>query len=450
MSNDAALSRAAAPGDILLLCGKSKSRPLNLGYQSLVRNSRALYTHVALVISPFRVIHATPGKGVEIRAWREIRDQYSIRESSVARLQYLDDDHRDKLMLRAHYYFGQRYSLLALRNPPETFNDQEGIVCSQLVAQVFRDVGMTCASNGARRCLPLDIHIHTQESPDWLRIPFCDYQFDSPREQGYDLLHKSRDIVFELDGYAASLVKDNFSTSQAIVALERALQSMVMAVETGQLKAADLLAHLDFAADALSPRHWVAEWKRHFATPQSPAAFMHEDGNSRDRMKRLFMGACDAIGNTAHKAFDHMEEMAHLFDGWLAVSSDATVDIQPNELYRQLLALHENMRARVDNLDHLLDWTQNLSDDFTLDFPAILASGIYESEEEITSASRCLLNIADFANAISSWDAMRTAVLATFEERPCLESTTPPPSAPYTPPKSHPPTPNHPDKHATT
>jgi hypothetical protein len=58
MSNDAALSRAAAPGDILLLCGKSKSRSLNLGYQTLARDSRALYTHVALVISPFRVIHA--------------------------------------------------------------------------------------------------------------------------------------------------------------------------------------------------------------------------------------------------------------------------------------------------------------------------------------------------------------------------------------------------------
>ncbi|MBD8098209.1 hypothetical protein IFR08_18765 [Pseudomonas fluorescens] len=268
----------------------------------------------------------------------------------------------------------------------------------------------------------MDIHIHTQESPDWLRIPLCDYQFDSPQEPGYDFLHKSRDIVFELDGYAANLVKDNFSTSQAIVALETALQSMVMAVETGQFKAADLLAHLDFAADALSPRHWVTEWKRHFATPPSPAAFMHEDGNSRDRMRRLFMGACDAIGNTAHKAFDHMEDMAHLFDRWLAVSSDGTVDTRPSELYRQLLALRDNMRTKVDNLDHLLGWTENLSDDFTLDLPAILAAGVYESEEDITSAGRCLLNIADLANAISSWDAMRTAVQATVAQRPSLES----------------------------
>ena len=422
MSNKATLTWAATPGDILLLSGKSKGRPFNLGYQSLARGTHALYTHVALVISPFRVIHAIPGEGVEIRAWREIRDHYNIRESSVARPQYLDEAHCDKLLLQANYYFGQRYSLLALRKPSDTLKDQQGIVCSQFVAQVFHDVGIVCASDGARKCLPSDIHTHTQESPDWLRIPFCDYLFDSPRELDNNFPCETRDTLFELDGYAAKMVKENFSTSQAIVAMETALQSMVMAVETGQLTAADFLANHDFAAEALSPKHWATEWVRHFATPKSLAAFRHEDGEQDDRMGRLFIGACDAIGNTAHKAFNHMEEMAHLFDGWLATSIDGTVETQPNELYRQLLALHDNMRSRIANLDRILGWRENLSGDFTLDLPAILASGIYECEEDISTAGRCLVNIADFARAMSSWGSMRSAVLASFAGMPLVES----------------------------
>lgn len=422
MSNNATLSWTATPGDILLLSGKSKGRPFNLGYQSIVRGTHARYTHVALVISPFRVIHAIPGEGVEIRAWREIRDHYNIRESSVARFQYLDEARLDKLRLKANYYFGQRYSLLALSKSSETFNNQKGIVCSQFVAQVFHDVGIMCASDGARKCLPADIHTHTQDSPDWLRIPLCEYLFDFPQKPDYDFLGKSRDISFELDGYAAKMVKENYSTSQAIVAMETTLQSMVMAVDSGQLTAMKFIATYDYSSDALSPRHWIAEWKRHFATPKSPAAFMHEDEEPNDRMRRLFIEDCDIIGKIAQKLFDYIDEIAHWFDGWIAASRVETVNIQPNELYRQLLVLQDKMQSKVDNLDRILGWKENLSTDFTLDLAAIRASGIYECEEDMSAADQCLVNIANFANALNGWDIMRTVLLANFTEILIVES----------------------------
>jgi hypothetical protein len=97
MSREVFQSWEAKPGDILLLSGESKGRRCNLGYQSIVRLKRARYTHVALVLSPYRIIHATFGKGVEIRAWSEIRHQYDPQASSVARLESIEDGHLERL-----------------------------------------------------------------------------------------------------------------------------------------------------------------------------------------------------------------------------------------------------------------------------------------------------------------------------------------------------------------
>ena len=89
---------------------------------------RLQYTHVALVISPYRVIHAVPNEGVEIRAWREIRETYDLERSSVARLRELNEDLRAKLLAQANYYFGLRYSVLALGEKQKRFSHQKGMV----------------------------------------------------------------------------------------------------------------------------------------------------------------------------------------------------------------------------------------------------------------------------------------------------------------------------------
>ncbi|QEY70721.1 hypothetical protein [Pseudomonas denitrificans (nom. rej.)] len=406
---------AAVPGDILLLSGKSKSRALNLGYQTITRGSRARYTHVALVISPFRVIHAIPGEGVEIRAWREIRDLYYTHESSVARSQGLSDTSRDKLLARAQYYFGQRYSLRALHSPSEKFNDQQGIVCSQFVAQVFHDAGIQCSSGGVRNCLPSDIHAQTQDSSNWIRIPLSDYLFDPAVSSARNCIGESMDLLFELDGHTARSIKESFWISQASFAMEAAIESMAAAVEAGCMEISDISYFSDFSNDALSPRHLAAVWMHHFSTSKSPAIFMHEDGVQPDHRRRLFTRTCDAIGTAASTAFDEMDMMTRLFGDWLEKSKQGAVETQSSELARQLLELNESLVERAAALDRALGWQENLSCELGLDLPEIYKSGIYGCKEELDIASRCLINISSFACARNAWSKMRSSVLAQAE-----------------------------------
>lgn len=424
MDNDATMTWDANPGDILLLSGDGKTRSLNLGYQSVVRGTSARYTHVALVLTPYRIIHAVPGEGVEIRAWCEVRDQYDIRESSVARLQSLDEGRRESLILRARYYFGQRYSVLALHNPSETFKNQQGTVCSQFVAQVFHDSGFICAKDGARNCLPADIDVHTQESADWLRISLCSYQFDPPLKSCDDFLRPSRDLSFEIDGFASRMTKETYMVSNATSAMETALESMAMAVKAGLITPADVLKSYEWSGDAMSPRSFVTAWTRHFATPKSPADFMHEDEHQYGRMKRLFVESCCAIGNTARQTFDQMEEMTQLFDGWIAAASEEISDVRRYEVYQQLIALHSNVRLRVSHLDRILGWKEDFSDDFNLDISAVYETGIFECVGDVSIAGQCLQDIADWASAIDVWRQMRVRTVAMIEELPLVVDAT--------------------------
>lgn len=423
MDKDATMTLDASPGDILLLSGNGKTRQLNLGYQSVVRDTSARYTHVALVLTPYRIIHAVPGEGVEIRAWCEVRDRYDIHESSVARLQSLEERCREMLTLRAGYYFGQRYSVLALHNPTESFKNQQGIVCSQFVAQVFHDSGFICAESGARNCLPADIDVYTQESADWLRIPLCNYQFDPPLKSGEDLFRQSRDMSFEMDGFASRMMKEAYIISNATSAMETALESMAMAVKAGLITPADVLKNHEWTGDAMSPGSLVTAWKRHFATPKSPAVFMHEE-EQRGQMKRLFIESCYAIGNVARQTFDQMGKMTQLFDGWIAATREGGSDVQLYEVYQQLIVLHSNVRLRVFHLDRILSWREEFSDDFNLDISAVYDTGIFECVEDVSRAGECLQAIADWTSARNVWRQMRASTMAMVDELPLIEGAT--------------------------
>lgn len=411
MDQNAPSSWTATPGDILLLSGQSKTRPFNLAYQGVMRKARADYTHVALVISPFRVIHAVPDKGVEIVAWRDIRADYDIQASSVARLTSMDDTLRERLTAQAYYYFGQRYSLAALRKPSPTFSDQQGIVCSQFVAQVFHDIGVQSGANGNRDCLPADIHTHTEKSPDWARLPLCDYLFDRPPTHAYDILGDTLDVLFELDGLTAKGIKDTYWMSRAGQSLETALQSIVLAVKAGHFSAEDLQLHQDPSV-ALSTKNWESVWIKYFATPHSDPSFLHEAGKQAGPLRLEFIEACDLLGKTAETAHEHMDAMKLLLDQRLAQLTQDIASVQPDDFFREFTEVDSALLNGVAALDRSIGWDEHASHDNALDVRQLLESGIFTCEEDVTEATRCLSSISIFANARNRWSATRAVMLA--------------------------------------
>lgn len=427
MSSEVFQSWEAKPGDILLLSGDSKGRPYNLGYQSVVRLKRARYTHVALVLSPYRIIHATLGKGVEIRAWSEIRHQYDPQASSVARLESIEDGHLERLSERAKYYYGQRYSVFALPMPSEAFENQQGIVCSQFVAQVFHDIGIHCTGNGARKCVPADIDSYTGASSEWLRIPFKDYRYD-PHEGGDDyLLRQSRDLSFACDGYAASAVKDHYSVSYAVSLIESAYESMMTAVKSGLIAPDAVRGSFKLSGDSLAPANWITVWKHHFAAPKSTPAFMFEDGVVRAQMKHSFIESCGSIGSAAQLASDEMGNLRRLLEDCVAISTENDLDRQASELYEEFAYVYAQAQPKVAFLDEVLGSGEGSSDSPDLDVRAIYASGVFESEADISAAAQCLLEIAKWAGARNSWHSMRASIHAalaaiSFTEAPAPSS----------------------------
>lgn len=416
MSDETRCEWDASPGDILLLSGSSKTRSLNLGYQWAARRASAQYTHVALVLSPFRIIHAIPGKGVEIRAWRDVRNEYDIGESSVARFCFLDEQQRESLSARASYYFGQRYRIFAMHKPSEIFENQQGIVCSQFVAQVFEDNGIACTRDGARRSLPADIDAYTRGIEDWVRAPLSNYRFDPPLSSDDEFTQLSRDLSFEVDGHAARTTGEMYLLSQTVPALEAALASIALAVKTGVITPTEALPIHKRSDDAMSIENWISAWTLHFATPTPPIAFMHEEGVPHGRMRGLFIESCANIGGVASTALDQMVEIKLSFEEWVSGVGDVTSDSHRYYLQQQLFSLRKGTLVRIAHIDQVLGWKEEVGDGYELDVPAVYGTGTFDSEEDISVAKECILSIANWANARNTWRLERASFTALLEE----------------------------------
>lgn len=424
MSDETSYAWDASPGDILLLSGSSKTRLLNLGYQWAARRQTAKYTHVALVLSPFRIIHAIPGEGVEIRAWSDVRDEYEVGESAVARFRCLDAGQREKLSARATYYFGQRYNIFEMYNPSEIFENQQGIVCSQFVAQVFEDIGIACTDGGARNCLPADIDTYAQENRDWERAPLSNYRFDPPSRSGDELTQLSRDLPFETDGYAARTTKEMYLLSRTVLALEATLESIATAVKEGTITPTAALSIHERSDDPMSTKSWISAWTLHFATPRFPIVFMHEKGVPHERMRGLFIESCANIGRVADSAVEQMEEIRLSFEEWISGVGDVTSDSHRYRLQQQLVALHNATLVRITHLDQVLGWQEQSVDGLELDAPAVYGTGVFESEEDIPVAKQCILDIANWTRTRNAWRLERASITALLDELSIALSTT--------------------------
>jgi hypothetical protein len=167
------------PGDVLLLqssgakawgnrAGQRAMRPL-----SPVRTAR--FTHVALVISATHIADAIPGEGVRIRKWEDAAGHYDLSKCVVARHPMLSPTAYDPaaLLARVQFYYAQRYTLTSLAR--WRLRHDKGIVCSQFVALILRDLGLPTLLRNPMSALPSDIDHRTRAKDGWRQFPFSTY-----------------------------------------------------------------------------------------------------------------------------------------------------------------------------------------------------------------------------------------------------------------------------------
>jgi hypothetical protein len=164
------------PGDVLLLSGTNKAGVWNRVAQRLRRpKQQARFTHVALVLTNAQIADAMPHLGVSIRNWRTVESHYDLEKSMVARHQSFVTHalNPSSLLDRVRYYIEQPYILTALlQNEVE---DQAGVVCSQFVALVLKDMKLDLMPAGSMKAWPTDIDLATRGRDGWRQFAFREY-----------------------------------------------------------------------------------------------------------------------------------------------------------------------------------------------------------------------------------------------------------------------------------
>jgi hypothetical protein len=135
----------------------------------------AKFTHVALVISPTHIADAIPGEGVRIRKWADAADHYDLGKCVVARHPMLLPAAYNSaaLLARVQFYYAQRYTLKSLAR--WRLRHDKGVVCSQFVALILRDLGLPTLLRNPMSALPSDIDHRTRDKDGWRQFPFSTY-----------------------------------------------------------------------------------------------------------------------------------------------------------------------------------------------------------------------------------------------------------------------------------
>jgi hypothetical protein len=163
-------------GDILLLRSGGVLAFGNRFFSRLLRPfRRARYTHVALVLNETHIVDASPRLGVQIRRWDEVASAYDLHRCTVARHLRLatSDGGVIELLKRVQYYYAQRYGIEALAR--RSVKDEAGIVCSQFVAMVLKDLKVPLSVRKVMQAPPSDIDKGTENVDGWRQFPFITY-----------------------------------------------------------------------------------------------------------------------------------------------------------------------------------------------------------------------------------------------------------------------------------
>lgn len=151
------------PGDLILFSPPNKN--INIVTQTLFRFRKSKYSHVAIVVEQYNVIHAMPKSGVRNEKIRTILNS-AQGDFVVYRNTSINTEERIlKLQNSLNYFKGQFYNYgIGIRS---SWNSS---FCSELAAKAFNEININISNKFPHQTLPSDIYDTISTSPDWVDI----------------------------------------------------------------------------------------------------------------------------------------------------------------------------------------------------------------------------------------------------------------------------------------
>lgn len=161
------------PGDVALVKGHGAiSNAIIQAQRLLVPGYEPHYSHVALCLAPGALIHST-GEGVHIVGPNKIFNDALYESRKVLRSVELqdrisrDNSYSYEITRKAVYYLRQRYNHLFLLK--DVSSTDETSFCSELVAKVYRDLGIVISDLPATTTYPVHVE-QLATSVDWMDV----------------------------------------------------------------------------------------------------------------------------------------------------------------------------------------------------------------------------------------------------------------------------------------
>jgi len=168
-------------GDVVLVKGSGKVSDLIVAMQrAAVREYAATYSHVILSIAPGIFIHSNKAGGVHIASLSSVIDGKDymgnwkvLRNLEIQRRIGDDPSYALEILRKAIYYLRQDYNKWfgipkgPSKEPGMQFD--KNTFCSELVAKVYRDLGIPLFRNIPEKTFPVHIEM-LKYSSDWIDV----------------------------------------------------------------------------------------------------------------------------------------------------------------------------------------------------------------------------------------------------------------------------------------
>lgn len=399
------------PGDILLLRGKSLFTKPNMVAQSITRLQKSSYSHVAIVTGQNMIMDATPGNGITLRQWDEVSDSYDVANSLLVRHRTADPLATQALVRRAHYYYGQKYKLIALIGNEPTFTDNKGIVCSQFVAQVYQDCNLRCSEKPCRKTLPTDIHTFVTSNPQWLQRPLSEVEIGLSHYTD-EISHSLAYSTHQLDNHVAASIKQAFDFSRIFHKLTAQIADLTDTVSftDGGLIPVTLRMTMSTKTD-ISIEHLSASWRQYFLEPKAEAMFLHEDGPAAEKQVTVFIKTCEIVKehtNAADEASNQLQLLMSTFEEFAKSLSPAPTEDEIRTWTANHLEFRRNAQHQIDILEWIFNSNPN-NIDFVkkFDFQALMEEYDKNPRPDYKEALDTLSIIANYCLLCDCWIKQR-------------------------------------------
>lgn len=398
-------------GDILLLRGKSLLTKPNMAIQSITRLQIASYSHVAMVTGQNMIIDANPGIGITLRQWDEVSHSYDIANSLLVRHRYADDAATWNLLEQAQYYYGQKYKIIALISNEAEFSDNEGIVCSQFIAQIFQDCALPCSGKSCRKSLPTDIYTFTKASSEWVQRPLSEIRIGISCRSS-EIAHSIVQVNHQMDNYIAASLKQAFDLSRQFHELTADIAGATDLINVANGGLIPLAKRMEAAATSnISIEHFSKSWRQYFLEPRAKATFLHEAGTAAEQPIKIFIKTCEivkqhntAADNASKQLNLLLTQLEHISKSLPATPSD--IEIQTWVINH--LEIRKELQRQIDILDWIIISSPgNLDFAKSFDFQAFMEEYDKDPKPDFNEAIDTLVIIADYCRHCNSWAQQR-------------------------------------------